>query len=116
MGFPIKCPPYTTLKPMAWLSLHKTLIGMSLYQIIYEKSCHVSMELEHKSYWAVKSYNADLEEAGLNRLLQNQELEEIKLDDYNSSDIYKHKTKLVHDANILRKQLKKGDKVLRYQA
>ncbi|XP_028799235.1 uncharacterized protein LOC114754603 [Neltuma alba] len=55
-------------------------------------------------------------EAGLNRLLQIWELTEIRLDAYNSLDIYKQKTKLVHDANILRKKFKKGDKALRYQA
>ncbi|XP_028804630.1 uncharacterized protein LOC114759595 [Neltuma alba] len=74
---------------------HKTPIGMSPYQIIYGKSCHIPVELEHQSYWAVKSCNADLEEAGLNRLLQIQELEEIWLDAYNSSNIYKQKTKLM---------------------
>ncbi|XP_028757343.1 uncharacterized protein LOC114716480 [Neltuma alba] len=72
--------------------------------------------MEHQSYWAVKSCNFNLEEASLNRLLQIQELEEMRLDTYNSSDIYKQKTKLVHDANILRKKFKEGDKVLRYQA
>ncbi|XP_028804614.1 uncharacterized protein LOC114759579 [Neltuma alba] len=89
---------------------------MSPYRIIYEKSCHIPVELEHISYWAVKSYNTDLKEAGLNRLLQIEELEEIHLDTYYSSDIYKQKTKLIHNANILRKKFKEGNKVLRYQA
>ncbi|XP_028752710.1 uncharacterized protein LOC114712358 [Neltuma alba] len=89
---------------------------MCPYQVIYGKACHISVELEHRSYWAVKSCNADLEEAGMNRLLQIQELEEMRLYAYNSLDIYKQKTKLVHDANILRKKFKEVDKVLRYQA
>ena len=89
---------------------------MSPYRIIYGKSCHLPIELEHKSYWAVKSCNANLEEAGLNRLLQIQELEEIRLDAYHSSDTYKQKAKLIHDSSILRKHFKEGDKVLRYQA
>ncbi|XP_028755612.1 uncharacterized protein LOC114714986 [Neltuma alba] len=88
---------------------------MSLYQIIYGKSCHILVELEYRSYWAVKSCNTDLEETGLNRILQIQELKEMLLDTYNSSDISKQKTKLVHDPNILRKKFKKGDKVLRHQ-
>ncbi|XP_028790450.1 uncharacterized protein LOC114746397 [Neltuma alba] len=89
---------------------------MSPYQIIYGKSCHIPVELEYQSYWAVKSCNADFEEVGLNRFLQIQELEEMQLDAYHSSDIYMQKTKLIHDANILKKRFKKGDKVLRYQA
>ncbi|XP_028798664.1 uncharacterized protein LOC114754089 [Neltuma alba] len=72
--------------------------------------------LEYRSYWVVKSYNNDHEEAGLNRLLQIQELEKIRLDAYHSSDIYKQKTKIIHDAKILRKRFKEGDEVLRYQA
>ncbi|XP_028807170.1 uncharacterized protein LOC114761887 [Neltuma alba] len=89
---------------------------MSPYRIIYGKSYHISVELEHRLYWVVKSCNTDLEEAGLDQLLQIQELKEIWFDAYNNSDIYKRKTKLVHNANILRKQFKEGDKVLRYQA
>ncbi|XP_028755684.1 uncharacterized protein LOC114715045 [Neltuma alba] len=91
-------------------------IGMSLCRIIYGKSCHILVELEHRSYWAIKSCNADLEEASLNQPLQVQELEEMWLNAYHSSDIYKQKTKLVYEANILRKKFKEGDKVLRYQA
>ncbi|XP_028752707.1 uncharacterized protein LOC114712354 [Neltuma alba] len=68
---------------------YKTPIGMSLYRIIYGKSCCILVELEHKSYWAVKSCNTNLEEASLNILLQIQELEEMQLDAYNSSNIYK---------------------------
>ncbi|XP_028799346.1 uncharacterized protein K02A2.6-like [Neltuma alba] len=98
----------------AYRTTHKTPISMSPYQIIYGKACHLPVELEHRSYWAVKSYNTDLEEAGMNRFLQIQELEEMQLEAYNSSGIYKKKTKLVHDANILRKKFKEGDKVLRY--
>ncbi|XP_028802394.1 uncharacterized protein K02A2.6-like [Neltuma alba] len=52
----------------AYRTAHKTLIGMSPYQIIYSKACHILVELEHRSYWAVKSCNTDLEEAGMNRL------------------------------------------------
>ncbi|XP_028798696.1 uncharacterized protein LOC114754120 [Neltuma alba] len=94
----------------------KMPIGMSPYQIIYKKLCHILVELEHQSYWVVNSCNADFEEAGLNKLLQIQELKEMCLDAYHSSDIYKQKTKLIYDANILSKRFKKRDKVLRYQA
>ncbi|XP_028784142.1 uncharacterized protein LOC114739882 [Neltuma alba] len=89
---------------------------MSPYQIIYGKSCHISVELEHRLYWAVKTCNTDLKEAGLNKLLQIQELQEIWLEGYHNSNIYKQKTKIIHDANILRKRFKEGDKVLRYKA
>ncbi|XP_028752032.1 uncharacterized protein LOC114711771 [Neltuma alba] len=89
---------------------------MSPYRIIYGKLCHILVELEHRSYWVVKSCNTDLKEVGLNKLLQIQNLKEMRSNAYHSSDIYKQKTKLIHNANILRKRVKEGDKVLRYQA
>nr|GEW60413.1 reverse transcriptase domain-containing protein [Tanacetum cinerariifolium] len=38
----------------------KTPIGCTLYKLVYEKACHLSIELEHKAYWALKHCNYDL--------------------------------------------------------
>ncbi|XP_010248143.1 PREDICTED: uncharacterized protein LOC104591042 [Nelumbo nucifera] len=58
----------------------------------------------------------NMEEAGKERKLQLQELEELSLEAYENSRIYKEKTKLFHDNVLLRKQFKIGKKVLLYNS
>ncbi|XP_043816050.1 uncharacterized protein LOC122724595 [Manihot esculenta] len=58
----------------------------------------------------------NLKEAGLNRKLQMQELEEIRRDAYDTSWNYKTKIKASHDNRISRKHFKVGDKVLLFDS
>ncbi|XP_028760959.1 uncharacterized protein LOC114719614 [Neltuma alba] len=74
------------------------------------------MEIEHKSYWAIKACDADLESSLVNRKMQLQELEEMRLESYDNGRIYKDKLKMIHDKQILRKQFYEGDKVLKFKA
>nr|GFA62201.1 reverse transcriptase domain-containing protein [Tanacetum cinerariifolium] len=48
---------------------YKTPIGCTPYKLVYRKSCHLLIELEHRAYWALKHVNFDLKTAGDHRKL-----------------------------------------------
>ena len=58
----------------------------------------------------------NMEEAGEHRKLHLQELEELRLDAYENSRIYKEKTKLFHEKNISRKYFQVVQKVLLFHS
>nr|GEY73567.1 reverse transcriptase domain-containing protein [Tanacetum cinerariifolium] len=48
----------------AFRTAYKTPIGCTPYKLVYGKSCHLPIELEHKAYWALKHANFDLKTTG----------------------------------------------------
>ena len=43
----------------AYWTAFKAPIGLTPFQLIYGKSCHLPVELEHKAYWGLKYFNFD---------------------------------------------------------
>ena len=57
---------------------YKTILGMSPYRLVYGKACHLPVEIEYKEWWAVKKLNLDMDRVDLKRLLDINELKELR--------------------------------------
>ncbi|XP_020972830.1 uncharacterized protein LOC110269380 [Arachis ipaensis] len=89
---------------------------MTPFWLVYRKAYHLLVEVKHKAYWAAKECNSELGGVGIERKLQLQELECIRLKAYENSRLYKEKVKVVHDKNIKRRKFRVGDQVLLYNS
>ena len=73
----------------AYRTTYKTILGMSPYRLVYGKAFHLPVEIEYKAWWAIQNLNMDMNRAGLKRMLEIDELEELRNDAYFNSKIEK---------------------------
>nr|GEW57641.1 reverse transcriptase domain-containing protein [Tanacetum cinerariifolium] len=100
----------------AFRTAFKTPIGCTPYKMVYGKSCHLPIKLEHRAYWALKHVNFDLKTADDHQKLQLNELNELRDQAYENSVIYKERTKKLHDSKIKNRIFNVGDQVLLFNS
>nr|GEY10861.1 reverse transcriptase domain-containing protein [Tanacetum cinerariifolium] len=101
---------------VAFNTAYKTPIGCTPYKLVYGKNFDLSIELEHKAYWALKYANFDLKTVSDHRKLQLNELNKLRDQTYENSLIYKEKTKKLHDSKIKNCIFNVGDRVLLFNS
>ena len=100
----------------AYRTAYKTPTRMSPYRLVFGKPCYLPLELEYKVMWVIKKLNFDFKVAKEERLLQLNELEELRNEAYDNARIYKDKIKKWHNQKILRREFKTGDQVLLFNS
>ena len=85
---------------------------MTPYRLVFGKACHFPLELGNRAHWALKQLNFDLKQAGERRMLQLDELEELRLFSYENAKMCKERSKRWHDSHIQTREFKEGQKVL----
>ncbi|GJY65624.1 reverse transcriptase domain-containing protein, partial [Tanacetum coccineum] len=78
----------------AFRTAYKTPTGTAPYKLIYGKNCHLPFKIEQRAYWALKNCNPNLIAAGEKGMFQLHELDELRLQAYENSRLYKARTKV----------------------
>ncbi|GJY48385.1 reverse transcriptase domain-containing protein [Tanacetum coccineum] len=101
----------------AFRTAYKTPTGYTPFRLVYGKACHLTVEIEHRAYWALKQCNIDLTAIAKNRFMELNELMKLRDRAYKNTRIYKERTKRWHDSRLRRdKNFKVGDKVLLFNS
>ena len=88
----------------------------SPYRLVYGKACYLPVEIKYKAWWAIRNLNMDMNRVGLKRMLEIDELEELRNDAYFNSKIAKGRQKKWHDQLITRITFNQGEQVLLYDS
>ena len=93
-----------------------TLCGLIEQVLKFQLAYHLSVELEHKAYWAIKCLNLDLKVASEERLLKLTEMDEFHLEAYENAKLYTERTNQWHDKHLVRQEFEVVNKMFIYNS
>ncbi|XP_019089193.1 PREDICTED: uncharacterized protein LOC109127995 [Camelina sativa] len=100
----------------AYRTAYKTPIGTTPFRLVYGKSCHLPVEFEYHSLWATKQMNFNVKTTAERCLIQLNEVDEIRMDAYENTKIYKERTKAIHDKKIIPRNFAANNLVLLFNS
>nr|GEV19127.1 hypothetical protein [Tanacetum cinerariifolium] len=68
---------------------YKTPTRFTPFRLVYGKACNLAVEIKHNTHWALKQCNMDLKLSSKSRLMQLNELAELRDGAYENTRIYK---------------------------
>lgn len=77
----------------AYRTTFKSPIGISPYQLLFSKVCHLLVKLEHKKLWVLKKLNMCMKDATNMSLDQSKNIDKFWLQAYELADRYKDRIK-----------------------
>ena len=87
----------------AYHTAFKKHLGMPPYTVIYRQPCHLPIELESRTWWAIRTLNFDLNVVSEKRRLSLNELGEIRRETYDNTRLSKDRANICHDRQMNRK-------------
>lgn len=82
------------------------------YKLVYGKSCHFPVNLQHKAVWELKKLNLYWGAASSKRVSDMNDLDKVCLKSYSFQALYQKKIKKYYHQKIQKRELVVGDWVL----
>jgi len=94
----------------------KTPLDVLPYAVVYSHPWHLLTELQHRGWWPIRTLNYGLNASGEERKFRLNELEEIRKEAYENTQMSKGRAKIFHDNCINREEFYLGKKVYLYDS
>lgn len=104
-----RCDWVEQLNEALWTfqTAYKTPIGTTPFQLVYGNMCHLPVQVEHKTFWALKTLSNEFAFCREREIMAK--LDKWRHLDYDNAQIYNEKNRAYHNKRIKDNQEFKGE-------